>query len=80
MTIHFCQKYKSVFLTKGKSFFSCLAANPIFRWRLDNPLRYDSDIVGLIEVPYGIRDGFRQHPPACRFSSRCSEIGHIGNP
>jgi hypothetical protein len=30
MTIHFCQKYKPVFLTKGKSFFYRFATNPLF--------------------------------------------------
>jgi hypothetical protein len=29
MTIHFCQKYKPVFLTKGKSFFYRFITNPI---------------------------------------------------
>ena len=62
MTIHFCQKYKSVFLTKGKSFFSCLSTNPIFRWRLDNSLRYESDIVDLIEVPAMFKTAFASVP------------------
>lgn len=63
MTIKFCQKYKSVFLTKGKSFFSCLAANIIFRWCLDSPLCYNDPIDSLIQVSFGIRYGFCQRSP-----------------
>lgn len=30
MTIHFCQKFRSVFLTKGKSFFYLYSTHPLF--------------------------------------------------